>query len=147
MNEYEALCERLRALTEGVPHRVANLANAAAVLFEMNDINWAGFYIAEDETLFLGPFQGKPACTKIPFGKGVCGTAAVRRETVIVDDVDLFPGHIACSAESRSEIVVPVLKNGKVAAVIDVDAPVLSRFGDEEKTELEKIARLLSELF
>ena len=141
------LFEKIKALIDPSLPLCSNLANAAAVLFEMNDINWAGFYIAEDETLFLGPFQGKPACTKIPFGKGVCGTAAVRRETVIVDDVDLFPGHIACSAESRSEIVVPVLKNGKVAAVIDVDAPVLSRFGDEEKTELEKIARLLSELF
>lgn len=141
------LFEKIKALIDPSLPLCSNLANSAAVLFEMNNINWSGFYIAEDETLFLGPFQGKPACTKIPFGKGVCGTAAVRRETVIVDDVDLFPGHIACSAESRSEIVVPVLKNGKVAAVIDVDAPVLSRFGEEEKTELENIAHLLSELF
>lgn len=141
------LFEKIKALIDPSLPLCSNLANSAAVLFEMNNINWSGFYIADGETLFLGPFQGKPACTKIPFGKGVCGTAALRRETVIVDDVDLFPGHIACSAESRSEIVVPVLKNGKVAAVIDIDAPVLSRFGEEEKTELEKIARLLSELF
>ncbi len=139
--------EKIKALIDSSLPLCSNLANSAAVLFEMNNINWSGFYIADGETLFLGPFQGKPACTKIPFGKGVCGTAALRRETVTVDDVDLFPGHIACSAESRSEIVVPVLKDGKVAAVIDIDAPVLSRFGDEEKTELENIAHLLSELF
>ena len=141
------LFEKIQALIDPSLPLCSNLANAAAVLWEMNNINWAGFYIADGDTLYLGPFQGKPACTKIPFGKGVCGTAAGRRETVVVDDVDLFPGHIACSAESRSEIVVPVLKDGKTVAVIDIDAPILSRFGEKEKAELEKISALLSHVF
>ena len=141
------LFEKIQALIDPSLPLCSNLANVAAVLWEMNSINWAGFYIADGETLYLGPFQGKPACTKIPFGKGVCGTAAGRRETVVVDDVDIFPGHIACSAESRSEIVVPVLKDGKTVAVIDIDAPILSRFGEKEKAELEKISALLSHVF
>ena len=141
------LFEKIQALIDPSLPLCSNLANVAAVLWEMNSINWAGFYIADGETLYLGPFQGKPACTKIPFGKGVCGTAAGRRETVVVDDVDLFPGHIACSAESRSEIVVPILKDGKTVAVIDIDAPILSRFGEKEKAELEKISALLSHVF
>jgi len=141
------LFEKIQALIDPSLPLCSNLANAAAVLWEMDSINWSGFYIADGETLYLGPFQGKPACTKIPFGKGVCGTAAGRRETVVVDDVDLFPGHIACSAESRSEIVVPILKDGKTVAVIDIDAPILSRFGEKEKAELEKISALLSHVF
>ena len=146
MTDYTLLCSQLRALTEGVPHFVANLANASALLWHsMEDLNWAGFYLMEDGQLVLGPFQGKTACIEIPVGKGVCGTAAARRTTQLVPDVHAFPGHIACDSASNSEIVVPILKNGEVAAVLDIDSPSLNRFDETDRAGLEQFVRVLEE--
>jgi len=146
MTDYTLLCSQLRALTEGVPHFVANLANASALLWHsMEDLNWAGFYLMEGGQLVLGPFQGKTACIEIPVGKGVCGTAAARRTTQLVPDVHAFPGHIACDSASNSEIVVPILKNGEVAAVLDIDSPSLNRFDEADKAGLEQFVRVLEE--
>ena len=128
---------------------VSNLSNAAAVLGTMPNINWAGFYLVDEahDRLYLGPFWGEPACILIPLGKGVCGTAAALGKTVIVPNVDEFQGHIACSAASRSEIVVPILVEDKVVAVIDVDAPVLDRFHSDDKALLERIAAIIAEVW
>ena len=146
MTDYTLLCSQLRALTEGVPHFVANLANASALLWHsMEDLNWAGFYLMEGGQLVLGPFQGKTACIEIPVGKGVCGTAAARRTTQLVPDVHAVPGHIACDSASNSEIVVPILKNGEVAAVLDIDSPSLGRFDETDKAGLEQFVRVLEE--
>ena len=146
---YEEICRQLDALTRDVPHEIANLANASALLWEsLSNINWAGFYLLESEILVLGPFQGKPACIEIPLGKGVCGTAAVRNTTQLVPDVHAFPGHIACDSASRSEIVVPIRKDGAVWGVLDIDSPELGRFSPEDQTGLEKfVAVLESSLF
>ena len=147
MTDYPLLCAQLRALTEGVPHRVANLANAAALLYDALDrLNWAGFYLTGEDTLVLGPFQGKVACIEIPMGKGVCGTAAARRQTLVVEDVHQFPGHIACDGASNSEIVVPICKNGRVVGVLDIDSPVFGRFTDADRSGLEDFIRSLEEL-
>ena len=127
--------------------QVTNLSNAAAVLNQLENINWCGFYIVKGETLYLGPFQGEPACTVIPFNKGVCGYAATIKKTVIVPDVNQFPGHIACSTASKSEIVVPIIKDGLVKAVIDIDAPILDRFSFEDANILEEAAKILEVLF
>ena len=144
MTDYTLLCSQLRALTEGVPHFVANLANASALLWHsMEDLNWAGFYLMEGGQLVLGPFQGKTACIEIPVGKGVCGTAAARRTTQLVPDVHAFPGHIACDSASNSEIVVPILKNGEVVAVLDIDSPSLNRFDETDRAGLEQFVRVL----
>ncbi len=142
---YTALCAELRALTEGVPHPTANLANAAALLYtSLSRINWAGFYLLEGETLLvLGPFQGKPACIEIPLGRGVCGTAAARGETVVVPDVHAFPGHIACDGASRSEIVIPLMREGRLFGVLDIDSPVTDRFTEKDRAGLESFARTL----
>ena len=146
MTDYTLLCSQLRALTEGVPHFVANLANASALLWHsMEDLNWAGFYLMEGGQLVLGPFQGKTACIEIPVGKGVCGTAAARRTTQLVPDVHAFPGHIACDSASNSEIVVPIFRNGEVAAVLDIDSPSLNRFDEADKAGLEQFVRVLEE--
>ena len=126
---------------------ISNLANASAVLNQLENINWCGFYIAKGETLYLGPFQGEPACTVIPFSKGVCGYAATNKKTVIVSDVRQFAGHIACSSLSKSEIVVPIVINNEVKAVIDIDAPIFNRFNDEDAKVLEEAATLLAPLF
>ena len=126
---------------------VTNLSNATAVLNQLKDINWCGFYLADNETLFLGPFQGDVACTVIPFSKGVCGYAARNKEAIIVPDVNEFPGHIACSSLSKSEIVVPIIINGQVKAVLDIDSPILDRFHQEEKEMLEEAAKLLEVCF
>ena len=126
---------------------VSNLSNSAAILFKMDNINWAGFYIVEKDELVLGPFQGDVACTRIPKGKGVCGTALERKETIIVPNVNEFKGHIACSSLSKSEIVVPIIKNNEVKAVIDIDAPIFDRFHEEDKEILEAISQLLEVLF
>lgn len=124
---------------------VANMANVASVLYHTVDtINWVGFYLLKDGVLVLGPFFGLPACIRIHVGRGVCGTAAAEARTVVVDDVDLFPGHIACDSASRSEIVVPLIADGRVAAVLDVDSPVPARFTDLERSLFEKIARRIS---
>ena len=147
MTDYGELTARLRALTEGVPHRVANLANASALLYEtLADINWAGFYLLEGQTLVLGPFQGKPACIEIPLGRGVCGTAAAEDRTQLVYDVHRFPGHIACDSASNSEIVVPLRKAGAVVGVLDIDSPSVGRFTGEDQAGLEAFAAVIEQL-
>ena len=147
MTDYESLCIKLKALTEGVPHRIANLANASALIYEsLEDLNWAGFYLLEGETLVLGPFQGRPACIEIPMGRGVCGTAAQTGATQLVPDVHLFPGHIACDSASNSEIVVPLRIDGAVAAVLDLDSPWPGRFTEEDKAGLEAVGEILSQM-
>ena len=142
--DYNQLSTQLFSLINGVPHKTANLANASALLYNTLDgLNWAGFYLLENDTLVLGPFQGKPACIEIPIGKGVCGTAAAKGETVVVDNVHEFPGHIACDGASNSEIVIPLFENGKVVGVLDIDSPLFSRFSPEDKEGLEKFAAIL----
>lgn len=144
--DWKALHDQLRALTRGVPHRIANLANASALLWQhLEDINWAGFYLLEGATLVLGPFQGKPACIEIPVGKGVCGTAVAQSATVRVEDVHDFPGHIACDSASRSEIVIPLCVRGEIIGVLDIDSPVLSRFSQEDQKYLEMFAEILTD--
>ena len=142
--DYQLLREQLISLTAGVPHLTANLANASALLWqELDGINWAGFYLAEGDLLVLGPFQGKPACIEIPFGKGVCGSAAQSDSTIVVDDVHTFPGHIACDGASNSEIVIPLHAGGKVIGVLDIDSPLFSRFSPEDRLGLEQFAAAL----
>lgn len=144
--DYKALSAQVRALTEGVPHTTANLANTSAAIWqEMENINWAGFYIMEEGRLVLGPFQGKPACIEIPVGKGVCGTAVAEKSTQLVYDVHAFPGHIACDCASNSEIVVPIMKNDQVWGVLDIDSPVVGRFTEEDKAGLEALVKVLEE--
>ena len=138
------LLETLRALLAGEYDLVANAANTAALLFHTLDrVNWAGFYFLQGDELVLGPFQGQAACVRIPLGRGVCGTAAARRETIMVPDVHLFPGHIACDAASRSEIVVPLVKDGTLLGVLDIDSPVAERFSDDDKALCEAAATVL----
>ena len=142
--DYDLLCRQLDALTEGVTERVSNLANAASLLFHTLDtVNWAGFYLMRGDELALGPFMGNPACVRIPLGKGVCGTAAAQRETLVVPDVHSFPGHIACDAASRSEIVIPLTVQGKLYGVLDIDSPVPDRFSEADRHGLETFARML----
>lgn len=141
--KYELLVKQVTSLTEGETDRTANLANAAAAIHEAFGFWWTGFYLVQDRQLVLGPFQGPVACTRIPFGKGVCGTAWQRGETVIVPDVEEFPGHIACSSASRSEIVVPLLREGKVLAVLDIDSRELATFDETDRRWLERIAALV----
>ena len=144
MSDYNALCRDLVSLVDGVPHPIANLANASALLWqELEDLNWAGFYLSEGDRLVLGPFQGKPACIEIPYGKGVCGTAAEKGEAVVVEDVHQFPGHIACDEASRSEIVIPMTRNGVVFAVLDLDSPTVGRFTQADRAGLEVFVRVL----
>lgn len=141
---YQLVIKQLTALIEDEPNTIANLANASALLNQfLENINWVGFYITEGEQLVLGPFQGLPACVRIPFGKGVCGTSAQNRETLRVADVHLFPGHIACDAASASEIVVPMIKNNKVLGVLDIDSPQKDRFDEIDQEYLEKIVEVL----
>ncbi|MCL6587388.1 MAG: GAF domain-containing protein [Anoxybacillus sp.] len=141
---YELVIKQLEALIAGEPNVIANLANAAALLQQfLDDINWVGFYLTEGEELVLGPFQGLPACVRIPFGKGVCGTAAKNKRTALVPDVHQFPGHIACDAASQSEIVVPMLKDGNVIGVLDIDSPSKNRFDEIDQQYLEKFVDVL----
>ncbi len=147
MISYTELNESLRRLISGVPHRIANFANAAALLYqEMDRINWAGFYILEKDILVLGPFQGKPACIEIPQGRGVCGTAAARGETVVVPNVHAFPGHIACDSDSESEIVVPITVGGRLFGVLDLDSPEPDRFHDDDRIGLENFVGILEKM-
>ena len=147
MTDYALLIKEADALIRDVPHLTANLANISALLYStLEDINWAGFYLREGDKLILGPFQGKPACIEIPIGKGVCGTAALENDTQLVPDVHLFAGHIACDSASRSEIVVPLHRDGEVFGVLDIDSPVVSRFTEEDKIDLEKLVCLIEEL-
>ena len=143
-DKYELLAQQLQALIEGEPDLIANLSNASAAINEaLENINWAGFYLVKENMLVLGPFQGKPACIRIPFGKGVCGTAAAEDRTVLVKDVHQFEGHIACDCASNSEIVVPVHKDGKVFGVLDIDSPLVGRFDEEDAEGLEAFVRIL----
>lgn len=142
---YRQLLQAADALTEGEPDAVANMANVAALLSEfIPGLNWAGFYRVIGGELVLGPFIGRPACIRIPFGQGVCGAAAATGETQLVPDVHAFPGHIACDAASESELVVPIKHNGKVTALIDLDAPTKNRFDTEDAAGVEQLAQLLS---
>ena len=141
---YRDLVSSLGALLEGETDPLANLANASALLSAALDgINWCGFYLLRGGELVLGPFQGKPACVRIAMGKGVCGTAAESRQTLVVPDVQVFPGHIACDEASRSEIVVPILVGGVLAGVLDVDAPEKSRFDEDDRAGLEAFVAAL----
>lgn len=144
---YRQLIPQVASLIEGEANLIANLANVAAALRQTFGFFWVGFYLVENDELVLGPFQGDIACTRIGLGKGVCGTSWAKSETVIVPNVDEFPGHIACSSASRSEIVVPVNLNGKVVAVLDVDSDKLNDFNETDRDGLEQITHLLSPLF
>lgn len=147
---YQQLREAADALTAGEPDAIANMANVASLLWEfLPELNWAGFYrmgtnASGTDELVLGPFNGRPACIRIPLGKGVCGEAASSSETQLVDDVHAFPGHIACDAASQSELVVPVVRDGAVIAVIDLDSPRTSRFDAEDAAGIEALAALLA---
>ena len=144
MVNYETLTLQLKALTDGIPYETANLANAAALLWEyLPEINWAGFYKMTDGKLVLGPFQGKTACIVIPVGKGVCGTAVAQDKTQLVYDVHEFPGHIACDCASNSEIVVPIHVNGEIWGVLDIDSPYIGRFSETDQAGLEAFVKML----
>ena len=145
--QYALLHVQLKSLLEGETDRTANLANAAALIHETFGFWWTGFYLVRGRELLLGPFQGPVACTRIPFGKGVCGTAWERRETIVVPDVEAFPGHIACSSLSRSEIVVPILQGGEVVAVLDIDSRELATFDEQDASGLEALAQLIAGQF
>jgi GAF domain-containing protein len=143
---YAELARAADALTSGEPDAIANMANIAALLWEfLPDVNWTGFYRVVGGELVLGPFQGKAACIRIPFDKGVCGAAAQTGETQLVADVHAFPGHIACDTNSASELVVPVQHNGRIIAVIDLDSPTLNRFDTEDAKGVEKLARMIAD--
>ena len=142
---YRELVDAARAIVEGEPDAVANMANLSALIWQfLPQLNWAGFYRMVDGELVLGPFQGKAACIRIPLGQGVCGTAAASGETQLVPDVHAFPGHIACDAASASELVVPVKHDGKVIAVIDLDSPVLNRFDADDAAGIEALAHAIA---
>jgi L-methionine (R)-S-oxide reductase len=142
---YDELVKAADALTAGEPDSIANMANIAALLWQfLPDLNWSGFYRMIGDELVLGPFQGKAACIRIPLNKGVCGAAARTATSQLVDDVHAFPGHIACDADSRSELVVPVLRDGAVIAVIDLDSPLRSRFDGDDQRGIEELAALLA---
>ncbi len=141
---YEILTEQLKAITNDVDDNISNMANASAILYNsLENINWAGFYIMKGDTLYVGPFMGKPACVKMALGRGVCGTAAPTGETQLVPDVHEFPGHIACDPNSRSEIVIPLFVGGTLYGVLDIDSPITSRFSVEDKEGLEAFAHVL----
>lgn len=142
--QYELLSKQLDALLEGENNLIANLSNASALLNTfLKEINWVGFYLMNEGELVLGPFQGLPACVRIPVGRGVCGTTVAKEQTMVVDDVHAFPGHIACDAASKSEIVIPLIKNGVVLGVLDIDSPIEARFSPEDKAGLEKFVVVL----
>jgi len=147
MTDYKLLCEQLRSLAEDEHYFMPVLANASALIYEeLEDLNWAGFYLMNKGSLLLGPFQGKTACIRIALGKGVCGTAAQKDETQLVSDVHSFPGHIACDSAANSEIVVPIHSNGKVIGVLDIDSPSFGRFSEDDKTGLEAFVKVLEEV-
>lgn len=153
-NFYSLLLSQVKAITESEPNLIANLANTSAILFEqLDDINWAGFYLTDvnktqsSSELVLGPFQGKVACVRIPFGRGVCGTAAANKESQLVKDVHAFAGHIACDAASNSEVVVPIIVNEQVVAVLDIDSPSLARFDEQDLSGLTKVAQYIESIW
>ena len=144
MTDYTEINAMLSSIIEGVPYTMTNLANASALLNEkLENINWVGFYTIKDGKLVLGPFQGKVACTIIPIGKGVCGTAAAEDRTQLVPDVHKFAGHIACDSASNSEIVIPMHRKGEVLGVLDIDSPLFNRFTEEDSAGLEEFVRIL----
>ena len=141
--QYRQLIAQCQALLHGERHRIANAANLSALLFNgLPGLNWLGFYFLEQGELIVGPFQGLPACVRIALGKGVCGTAALSRETQLVPDVHAFEGHIACDSASQSELVVPLIQNGALIGVLDIDSPLLNRFDAEDQVAFERIAEL-----
>lgn len=147
MTDYKLMNSQLMSLSEGVGWDITILSNAAALLWDsLEDINWAGFYLVRGGRLELGPFQGKPACTVIEIGKGVCGTAVAEDRTQLVKNVHEFPGHIACDSASNSEIVVPVHAGGAISGVLDIDSPVIGRFSEEDKEGLETFVRVLESI-
>jgi L-methionine (R)-S-oxide reductase len=143
---YQDALTQLKGLIDGEPSVIANLSNASALLnFILPDINWAGFYLYDGQELVLGPFQGLPACIRIPVGRGVCGTSAARRETILVEDVHAFEGHIACDAATNSEIVVPMVQHDKLIGVLDIDSPLKARFDETDQAFLEQFVQILME--
>lgn len=143
-DQNSTLCQSLEGLIQGEPDFIANLANASSLLFHsMEHVNWLGFYLLKEGTLVLGPFQGKTACIRIALGRGVCGTAAEQRKTILVKDVHEFPGHIACDAASRSELVVPMIKNGELIGVLDIDSPRTNRFDEKDRILMEECVSIL----
>ena len=147
MNDYNLLLEQVKQIVNKELPLVSNLSNVSAIINQLDNLNWCGFYLVDDDSLYLGPFQGDVACTVIPKGKGVCGTAFEKKTTIIVDDVNKFEGHIACSSLSKSEIVVPIIKNNDVKAVLDIDSPLYNRFNKFDQLNLEQIAIFISDLF
>ncbi|MCR5717259.1 MAG: GAF domain-containing protein [Lachnospiraceae bacterium] len=144
MTDYRLLCEQMTSLMEDEPSYIPVLSNASALLMDaMSDLNWAGFYLRDGESLLLGPFQGKVACIRIPFGKGVCGTAAAEDRLQLVEDVHQFPGHIACDSASNSEVVIPIHRDGEVVAVLDIDSPLPGRFTKEDAEGLCEFVNVL----
>ena len=143
----ELLIEQIKAIIDKDLPLISNLSNASAVLNQLENINWCGFYIKQGDELYLGPFQGDVACTRIPLSKGVCGAAAREGKTLIVPNVNEFPGHIACSSLSKSEIVTPIIKDNEFKGVIDIDAPIYNRFDEKDQKLLEEIAKILAPLF
>ena len=145
---YSLVNIQLKGLIDQIPHKIANLANASALLAQaLQDINWVGFYLLEKNLLILGPFQGKPACIEIPVGNGVCGTAVLKDEIMLVKNVHEFPGHIACDNVSNSEIVLPIHANGKIVGVLDIDSPSLARFDEDDKNGLSEFVTILEQIF
>lgn len=144
MVNYKLLVSQAESIIENVPYTVTNLANISALIYEeLSDLNWAGFYLMRDGKLILGPFQGKLACTQIPIGKGVCGTAVAENKTMLVENVHEFPGHIACDSASNSEVVIPLRHDGEVIGVLDIDSPLVGRFSEEDKAGLEELVSVL----
>lgn len=145
---YSLVNIQLKGLIDQIPHKIANLANASALLAQaLRDINWVGFYLLEKNLLILGPFQGKPACIEIHVGNGVCGTAVLKDEIMLVENVHEFPGHIACDNASNSEIVLPIHANGKIVGVLDIDSPSLARFDEDDKNGLSEFVTILEQIF
>lgn len=146
--QYDLINAQVQALISGESDMIANMANIAAVLFNnLEQVNWAGFYLYKEEQLVLGPFQGQPACIRIPIGKGVCGTAASRQKTIVVKDVHEFVGHIACDAASNSEVVVPIVVKDKLIGVLDIDSPITARFDDDDRKGLEMLVSIFEASF
>ena len=147
MRDYELIKEQLKNVLDKDLPLVSNLSNASAIINQLDDLNWCGFYLVQDDTLYLGPFQGEVACTIIPRGKGVCGASFERKQTIVVDDVNSFKGHIACSNLSKSEIVIPIIKNDEVKGVLDIDSPIYNRFNKNDKEQLEIVVKIIEEFF
>ncbi len=147
ITDYKLIREQAKALSEDVPWDITLYANISALLYEsLTDINWVGFCLMRNKELVLGPFQGKPACTRIPVGKGVCGTAVLEDRIIRVEDVHAFPGHIACDSASASEIVLPIRRNGEVIGVLDIDSPVLGRFSESDEKGLQEIVKVIEDI-